>query len=167
MKNLKKIFVASVACATVFALVGCQTKTSNDTVKKDEPEIIDTDDNQIANPWSTVETIKEASAIVGFDFNVPESIDGKDISLIQVMDDEEIEVRYGEDIIIRKSKGSDDNSGDYNNYDSVIEENGVTLKGDGDSYNCIIWTNEAYAYSITSSNGLGLDLVNELVSSID
>ncbi len=168
MKNLKKMFAVIVAGATVFSLVGCQSKTNNDVAKVDEPEIIDTSDNQIANPWSEVKTIDEASAIVGFDFNVPEVIDGKSQSLIMVMSDEEIEVRYGDnEITLRKAKGSDDISGDYNSYDSVTQEDGLTLKGDGDTYNCITWTSEAYAYSITSSNGLSLGLVNEIVNSID
>ncbi len=165
MKNLQKLFTVFTVGATLLALVGCSTK-KDETVKEDE-QIIETDDNQIANPWSEVDSIVEAKAITGFDFTVPESIDGKSQSLIQVMNDEMIEVRYGDDIIVRKSKGSDDNSGDFNSYDVTKEEDGLVLKGNGDTYNCITWINGDYAYSITSGNGLSLDTITEVVNSID
>ena len=165
MKNLQKLFTVFTVGATVLALVGCSTM-KDETVKEDE-QIIETDDNQIANPWSEVDSIVEAKAITGFDFTVPESIDGKSQSLTQVMNDEMIEVRYGDDIIVRKSKGSDDNSGDFNSYDVTREEDGLVLKGNGDTYNCITWINGDYAYSITSGNGLSLDTITEVVNSID
>ena len=165
MKNLQKLFTVFTVGATVLALVGCSTM-KDETVKEDE-QIIETDDNQIANPWSEVDSIVEAKAITGFDFTVPESIDGKSQSLTQVMNDEMIEVRYGDDIIVRKSKGSDDNSGDFNSYDVTREEDGLVLKGNGDTYNCITWTNGDYAYSITSGSGLSLDTITEVVNSID
>ena len=161
----EKLFTVLTVGATVLALVGCSTK-KNETVKEDE-QIIETDNNQIANPWSEVDSISEAKAITGFDFTVPESIDGKSQSLIQVMYDEMIEVRYGDDIIVRKSKGSDDNSGDFNSYAVTREEDGLVLKGNGDTYNCITWINGDYAYSITSGNGLSLDTITEVVNSID
>ena len=138
--------------------------------------------NQIANPWTIVDSIKEASTMTNFDFIVPEKIDDNDISLIEVMNDEIIEVRYGEDIIIRKAKGKDDISGDYNSYDVVKEETisyvapnatcgtpdevVLTLRGNDDTYNCITWTYFDYAYSITSNDGLNLDSILDIVNSI-
>ena len=83
------------------------------------------------------------------------------------MNDELIEVRYGDDVIIRKSRGSDDNSGDFNSYDVTKEEDGLVLKGNEETYNCITWTNGDYAYSITSGSGLSLDTIIEVVNSID
>ncbi len=165
MKNLKKTLTVLTASMAVLSLVGCSSKNNN-TAKVDDVEIIESEDNQIANPWSEVKTIDEAKNIVGFDFAVPDSIDGNSISLIQVMDDEEIEVRY-DDVILRKSKGNEDNSGDYNNYDVVKNVDGVTLKGDGNNYNLASWVNGDYAYSITSSGGLSLDTISELVDFLD
>ena len=188
MKNLKKMFTVLTVGATVLSLVGCST--NKDIVKKDDSNALETaDTNQIANPWSEVSSIIEAKAITGFDFIVPDTIDGKSQSLIQVMNDEMIEVRYGDDIIVRKSKGSEDNSGNFNSYDVVKEENieyvapgsdcgtpdGIvlTLKGSGDTFNCVTWTRTAsqagadYSYSITCGGGLSLETITEVVNSID
>ena len=138
--------------------------------------------NQIANPWTIVDSVEEASSLTNFDFIVPEKIDDNDVSLIEVMNDEIIEIRYGEDIIIRKAKGKDDISGDYNSYDVVKEETisyvapnatcgtpdevVLTLRGNDDTYNCITWTYFDYAYSITSNDGLNLDSILDIVNSI-
>ena len=167
MKNLQKLFTVVTVGATVLSLVACSTK-KDETAKKEDSNTVETaDTNQIANPWSEVDSISEAKAITGFDFTVPESIDGKSQSLVQVMNDELIEVRFGDDIIVRKSKGSEDNSGSFNSYDTVKEEGNLTVKGNGDTYNVAIWTSDGYSYSITSSNGLSLDAVTDVVNSID
>lgn len=164
MKNLQKLFTVLTVGATVLSLVGCSTKKDEVVEDSNNDEIIDT--NQIANPWSEVDSISEAKAITGFDFTVPESIDGNSQSLVQVMNDELIEVRFGDDIIVRKSKGSEDNSGDFNSYDVVKEESNLTVKGNGDTYNVAIWTSDGYSYSITSSNGLSMEAITDAVSSI-
>ena len=91
----------------VLSLAGCNNK-KEDTAKVDDAKIIETQDNRIANPWSEVNSIAEAKTITGFDFIVQDTIDGQN---------EIIEVRYGDDVIIRKSKGNEDNSGDFNSYD--------------------------------------------------
>ena len=138
--------------------------------------------NQIANPWTIVDSIKEASTMTNFDFIVPEEINGNKESLVQVMNDKLIEVRYGEDIIIRKARGNEDISGDYNSYDVVKEEAisyvapnatcdtpekiTLTLKGNDDTFNLITWTYFDYSYSISSDDGLSLDVILDIVSSI-
>ena len=164
MKNLQKLFTVLTVGATVLSLVACSTKKDEVIEDSNNDEIIDT--NQIANPWSEVDSISETKAITGFDFTVPESIDGNSQSLVQVMNDELIEVRFGDDIIVRKSKGSEDNSGSFNNYDTVKEEGNLTVKGNGDTYNVAIWTSDGYSYSITSSNGLSMEAITDAVSSI-
>ena len=188
MKNLKKTLTVLTASMAVLSLAGCNNK-KEDTAKVDDAKIIETQDNQIANPWSEVNSIAEAKTITGFDFIVPDTIDGKSQSLIQVMNDEIIEVRYGDDVIIRKSKGNEDNSGDFNSYDVTKEESieyvapgsdygtpdgiTLTLKGDGDTFNCVTWARVAsqagadYSYSITCGSGLSFETITEVVNSID
>ena len=134
--------------------------------------------DQIANPWTIVDSIKEASTMTNFDFIVPEEINGNKESLVQVMNDELIEVRYGKDIIIRKARGNEDISGDYNSYEIVKEETisyvapnatdeiVLTLKGNDDTFNLITWTYFDYSYSISSNDGLSLDVILDIVSSI-
>lgn len=53
----------------------------------------------------------------------------------------------------RKSKGTEDNSGDYNVYaqntETEVSGNTVTLKGENGAYTLAIWTDGQYAYSVS------------------
>lgn len=123
------------------------------------------------NPWIEVETIDEAKKIAGFDFVIPETVDSKEITYIASITDEIIDVRYGDDYVsIRKGKGSEDISGDYNEYPVCEEEtiNGVDVveKGTKDAVNHVTWTNGDYSYSIYSETGITIEAVQLLVSSI-
>lgn len=168
MKNtFNKILIGTAALATVFTLTGCQ--------KNQEAPINKTvigDNTQIPSSWTEVETITEASKLAGYNFEAPETIDDKQITYIAVLDGEDstTEVIYGDDITIRKASTDGDISGDYNEY-KVIEIHdgeGVSFqtKGDGQVINNVTWTLGEYAYSITSSAGLSIETVNELVSII-
>ena len=74
------------------------------------------------------------------------------------------------EIRVRKGKGTDDISGDYNVYKNVSEkkigENTVTLKGSGDGVNSAVWTDGTYSYSIYSENELTYKLVESIVAEI-
>ena len=176
MKNFNKILTVTVAGATVFTLVGCNSKTtveereakgviqSSDIATEDT--ILGGNEVQIANPWSETASLSEATSLAGFEIVMPESINEASISLYRVIENETFEIRYGEDIVVRKSVDSGDISGDYNDYENIEEVDGVTYKGNGDTYNCIIWSADSYSYSITSNSGLSLDVVNEAISSI-
>lgn len=63
----------------------------------------------------------------------------------------------GQSAVYRKSPGADDNSGDYNDYASVVQvtSGGVTaaLKGNGGSYSLAVWTDGAYSYSLSLAPG--------------
>ncbi len=58
----------------------------------------------------------------------------------------------------RKSRGTEDNSGDYNVYSQVktLDVSGctVTLKGGAEGYSLAAWTDGTYAYSISASKPL-------------
>lgn len=74
------------------------------------------------------------------------------------------EIQYigeeGESLLLRVSKGEEDNSGDYNDYSSqktlAFAESSVELKGDGDLFVLAIWTRDGAAYSLASENPLPL-----------
>ena len=68
------------------------------------------------------------------------------------------EIRYigeTENLRYRKSPGTQDNSGDYNEYsqETTVPLSGctVTLKGGTDGYVLAIWTDGTYAYSVSIS----------------
>ena len=65
------------------------------------------------------------------------------------------QVKYtggGQTVTFRQSLGDGDNSGDYNVYaETEVKEiggMGVTLKGDGQTYSLVIWSDGTYAYSL-------------------
>lgn len=77
---------------------------------------------QFPNPWTEYSDIDEGEKKAGFSFDIPETIVGYKIGLIQNQDQSMIEVIYeavddSEDTIhIRKGSKTDDISGDYNSY---------------------------------------------------
>lgn len=128
----------------------------------------ETDSNQIPNPWQEYKTVSEAAKATGISFSAPEKLESYKVSYVQAMDGI-IEVRYSNgsnEICVRKGKGTDDISGDYNIYKNVSEKeiggNTVTLKGSGDGVSSAVWTDGTYSYSIYSEN----ELTNKLVESI-
>ena len=80
------------------------------------------------------------------------------------------EIRYigeSETLRYRKSRGTGDNSGDYNQYtqETTLTIFGcvVTLKGSADGYTLAVWTDGTYAYSVNSSTPLSLDAFQSLL----
>lgn len=67
----------------------------------------------------------------------------------------------------RKTKGTDDISGDYNQYDQVLDKvvNGidVTIKGNNDKYYLVIWHTKDYSYSISLDKGVMLETLSAIV----
>lgn len=131
-------------------------------------EEITGDNTQIPNPWQEYKTVSEAAKAAGISFSAPENLEGYKVSHVQVMDGI-VEVRYfngSNEIRVRKGKGTNDISGDYNVYKNVSEKkigrNTVTLKANGDGVSSATWTDGTYSCSIFSEN----ELTNKLVESI-
>lgn len=74
----------------------------------------------------------------------------------------EIEYSGGSDTLCyRKSQGTEDNSGDYNDYPRQetleVGGNAVTLKGAEEGFTLAIWTDGSYAYSVSVTEPLSQD----------
>ena len=130
---------------------------------------------EIANPYVDCETLEEAGELAGFDISVPDEIDGGYTQgTIQAVENEMIQVIYtteaGEEITLRKGTGTEDISGDYNEYaeENTLDVDGtsVTARGDGGLVYAATWTDGTYTYAITASAGLESDSVSALVPSI-
>ena len=116
----------------------------------------------VLSPYQEVNSLQEASKITGFDMKVPESIGEYNNQLISVIDGNSIEVRYlssdehSVGIIIRKSRGDEDISGDYNTYFTNITENiygkDVNLRGDGEKIFVAAWTEDGFSYAVTAND---------------
>ena len=75
---------------------------------------------------------------------------------------------------IRKAVGSDDISGDYNEYSETdevsVSDNPVALKGNDGSVFVAVWTSGAYTYAIDidhNGQGLSRDEVLTLVNAVE
>ena len=74
----------------------------------------------------------------------------------------EIEYSGGSNALCyRKSQGTEDNSGDYNDYPRQetleVGGNAVTLKGAEEGFTLAIWTDGSYAYSVSVTEPLSQD----------
>ena len=132
----------------------------------------ETDSNQIPNPWQEYKTVSEAAKASGISFSAPEKLEKYAVSYVQAMDGI-VEVTYSNgsnEISVRKGKGTDDISGDYNVYKNVSEKkiggNTVTLKGNGDGVSSASWTDGTYSYSIYSENELSAELAESIAAEI-
>lgn len=130
------------------------------------------DSNQIPNPWQEYKTVSEAAKAAGISFSVPEKLENYTVSYVQAMDGI-VEVTYSDgsnEICVRKGRGTDDISGDYNVYKNVSEKeiggNTVTLKGNGDGVISAVWTDGKYSYSIYSGNELANGFAEMLIAEI-
>ena len=81
-----------------------------------------------------------------------------------------VEIVYSDakqSLYYRVSKGSGDNSGDYNEYESVeTKEIGgvtVTLKGSGDLIYCALYEKDGLSYSVVSTEGLTLRQLEAMI----
>ncbi len=147
---MKKLITLSLCLAAALLLTGCGSQKSG----------------EIADPFVEYDTIEEAEEAVGFDITVPDSIDGYSKRIIRVdSQDQLIEVIYqneqneDQEIRIRKAVGTDEISGDYNEYSQsrTLDVDGiaVTVKGDDDLITVATWAQDPYVYSIGNYSDSG------------
>ena len=124
----------------------------------------------IPNPFLTCETMEEAAGLAGFSMTVPGEVPGYEKSEIQVVEGELFQVFYvcgNEQVLIRKAAGSDDITGDYNDYSETdtAEANGstVTLRGEDGMVKAASWQKDGYTYAIDATEGLPAETVLKLV----
>lgn len=73
-------------------------------------------------------------------------------------------------LVFRMSAGSEDNSGDYNDYSEVKScsagDYTVTIKGDHGQYYLAVWEYGGYSYSINIPNGVSEEKMLKIVLSV-
>lgn len=114
---------------------------------------------QIPNPLVEYSTLADAEAAAGFDFAVPDEIDGNaPTSYIFINGSGIIEVTYGDNTIsLRKAAGSGDISGDCNSYTEIgagVGDVSVTLRENDEKVFSAIWENDGYTYALYSADGI-------------
>lgn len=130
---------------------------------------------QYVNPFAEYDTLEEAESAVGFDITVPDSYGDYSELSFMVVGGEMLEVQYydaGENrgMYIRKAPGSDDISGDFNQYDDIREiqvgGNTVTIKGSGGEFSLALWVSGDYSYSVSVSSGLSENALRKIIEKI-
>ena len=171
---MKKILLMSVLC---LAIVACGKKEEAKQETAETTNVTQKESTQIPNPFVEVKNLDEASKIAGFSLEVPETYEDYKKQVIQAIEDDMIEVIYFEEesenegLRIRKAKGTDDISGDYNEYKNVetvkVGDYDVTEKSDGKNIFVATWTDGTYSYAIdVAEASLTKDTIANLVSNI-
>ena len=167
--KIRNRLAALLLCVTIGAtLAACGNETKSVGASgsaQDTSESESLNGEQIANPWVENKDQADAQEQAGFSMELPSTLpEGYESDGFQVIPGEILEADYvGKDeakLCIRKATGTDDPSGDYNEYNTVktitVEDVSVTIKGDGDTIYLAVWNNGSYAWSIGVYNGTGL-----------
>ena len=170
---MKKILLMSLLC---LAIVACEKKEEAKQETAETANVTQEQDLGVPNPYEIVETLDEASKIAGFTLSVPTSYDDYKKQVIQAIEDDMIEVIYfndtdNEGLRIRKAKGTDDISGDYNEYKDVetvkVGDFEITEKGSEGSISVATWNDGTYSYAIdVAEASLTKDAIANLISNI-
>lgn len=120
-------------------------------------EFVSDQNAQIANPreeyGSSMESLEAAEEAVGFSLTLPEDITPENFVVIS---GEILEVDF-DGGYIRKALGSDDISGDYNEYavneTKTADGKEITLKGSGSKIMLALWTDGGYTYCVGVADG--------------
>ncbi len=148
---MKKTIMIALCAAMAFSTSACGATKKEDIVNEQGGQ------TQVANPFVTCETLDEAEKLAGFTITVPERIENSSERIFRAMEGQLLEIIYmnGEEEIvrIRKAHGSDDISGDYNQYTDTTEltvgEVKYTLKGNDGKVSVATWVDGDYAYSVS------------------
>ena len=171
---MKKILLMSVLC---LAIVACGKKEEAKQETAETTNVTQKESTQIPNPFVEVKNLDEASKIAGFSLEVPETYEDYKKQVIQAIEDDMIEVIYydenseHEGLRIRKAKGTDDISGDYNEYKDVetvkVGDFEIIEKGSEGNISVATWNDGTYSYAIdVAEASLTKDTIVNLVSNI-
>ena len=88
--NMKKLMTFALSAVMVLSLAAC-----GQSAPQTQPEKADAESTeQIANPFTTYDTMEEAAEAVGSDMDVPEMLEGFDTREIQCSESGMLEVIY-------------------------------------------------------------------------
>ena len=160
MKMKKAALALALSFALLFAACAGQPKNSESM-----------EDVQLPNPVNQWSTLEEAAEKTGFSLEAGQPPQGFEQAEILTIEENLIQLTFqkGEErLVVRKGKGSEDVSGDYNEYSQVTEETlsdgrTVRLSAEEDKILLATWTeNDQWSYSV-SAPGLSKDEVLDFV----
>ena len=172
-RNKKKYAsLVGVAAAVAVCIIAGKGIIGNTPSVPDNPE----GDFMIQGPVEAG-SAQELSNNVGFEISDIKALADKadEIYYSSIGDIAEIMYSTADNTIsYRKATGSDDISGDYNTYATIIEKEfdhiNVTIKANKDENNVdkffnATWTKDGYSYSLSFENGVDLTEIEEIINS--
>ena len=139
-------------------------KTDNDN---NEEEIVG-----MLNPFVEYKTVDEAQKVLPFSAVVPSNVKGYELKNVSVMSNEMLQLIYkngDKELMYRMEKGSDDISGDYNEYKDIktVKVGDVEVKvRKSEETMSTIWTNGDITFSLYSNGNLTKKDITDIISSI-
>lgn len=139
-------------------------KTDNDN---NEEEIVG-----MPNQFVEYKTVDEAQKVLPFSAVVPSNVKGYELKNVSVMSNEMLQLIYkngDKEITYRVEKGSDDISGDYNEYKDIktVKVGDVEVKvRKSEETMSTIWTNGDLTFSLYSNGNLTEKDITDIISSI-
>lgn len=175
---MKKLIVCVVCLLLVLlSMAACGGKTEEPLIGGDPRTwgpAETTESVQIPNPWTDCTSLEEAGKLAGFSFTAPDALEGYPEKYIAAIENEIAEVIFndedGAEICLRKGVGTDDISGDYNDYavteTRTVDGKTLTCKGNDGLVSNATWTDGTYAYSIMSTVGMTAEQLSTFVQSL-
>lgn len=161
--------------ADMFNILYCEDVVS----VKDNVITIKTDDDNneeeivgMPNPFVEYKTVDEAQKVLHFSAVVPSNVKGYELKNVSVMSNEMLQLIYkngDKEITYRVEKGSDDISGDYNEYKDIktVKVGDVEIKvRKSEETMSTIWTNGDLTFSLYSNGNLTEKDITDIISSI-
>lgn len=129
------------------------------------------------SPFSEFNSLEDAEKQTGFKLTLPEKMpEGYTQKAIEAIQNDLIQVFYenGEkEILIRKAKGSEDISGDYNEYSEkktlTIGSLQISTRGNDGKVSVATWADGEYTYSVSvgfENEGLDASAISDMISGI-
>lgn len=169
-RNLKK-YTSLAACFVLLLLGGLFLPKLLQTDVPKEPET--------TTAWGAVIYATQAELEAAVGFPMPELSSSLPFTPQNVQyaayENGMAEVEYtgtdNETACLRKSRGEEDNSGDYTVYSDTktLTVNGaaVTVKGENGSYTLAVWQKNGFSYSLSLSNGMSMEDWSALLAKIE
>ena len=162
--------ISLAACGGGYQAEGAET-TAQETAVETTVDGTMEDTAGTANPFEDCESLEQAEKVAGFKLSLPDNLEGE--LAFRAINGKMIEVicRNGEnEVRIRKSTGSDDISGDYNQYAEeqtvVLGKIQVTEKGDNSKINTAAWADGDYAYAVSADAGMDSGELEQMIQAI-
>ena len=164
MRNRMAALLLCISIGAALAACGNEAKSigASDAVQS-ASEV--SEQTQIANTWVDAENHNDAQQQAGFTIQLPSSLPAEyGAPTFRVIPDDILEADYAgngdAEICIRKAVGTDDPSGDYNQYSGsqqmTVGDVEVTMKGNDGGVSLAVWQDGNNAYSIGVYNAAGI-----------